>query len=265
MAAQALPVALNGPGQSMLLSCANLGQRTLGDGCDARWNGETGAELAGMRFAITESMKNLLVVASLAVGGLLLVACDSDDDDKQPAANGGSNAGRGGTNDAGKGGRGGSGGSTAGSAGQTDVGGAGGGDGDACPANLLAAEGTSCDEEDKWCSDGGDDPCQFGNSLKCQGGEWVRYEAFPDPSCGEGGAGGGGGDDGCPSNVIEAEGSACEPNGKHCVYGGDSPCSFGNSLTCEGGEWVRHEAFPDPGCVPPGGGGAGGNGGAAGG
>ena len=202
------------------------------------------------------------MVASLVLGVVGLGACHSDDEEKQ------ADAGSGGTSNNGKGGksgRGGSGGSQAGSTGQGEQGGAAGSGSDGCPAILITAAGKSCEEENLWCSDGGDDPCQFGNSIRCIGGVWVRFEAFPDPNCGGGGAGGGGGDDECPADFIEAEGSACESNGKQCSYGGSSPCEFGNSLTCENGEWVRHEAFPDPGCVPPGGGGAGGDGGAAGG
>jgi hypothetical protein len=50
------------------------------------------------------------------------------------------------------------------------------------------------------CSDGGDDPCQFGQSIICFGGTWHQQEAFPAPCGGAGGqgAGGGGGAGGAP-------------------------------------------------------------------
>lgn len=77
-----------------------------------------------------------------------------------------------------------------------------GGEGGAsqCPANILFADNTACSTEGLRCSDGGNDPCQFGQSIVCQSGKWRRQEAFPAPCGGAGGAGGqaGGGAGGAP-------------------------------------------------------------------
>jgi hypothetical protein len=69
-----------------------------------------------------------------------------------------------------------------------------------CPANIFAADGKACASEGMFCSDGGDDPCQFGQSIVCRSGKWRRQEAFPAPCGGAGGAGGqgGGGAGGAP-------------------------------------------------------------------
>jgi hypothetical protein len=66
-----------------------------------------------------------------------------------------------------------------------------------CPADLFTAEGEDCSDfvEGSTCSDGGTDPCEFGNSIVCTGGVWERREAFPAP-CGGAGAGGAGGQGG---------------------------------------------------------------------
>ena len=76
----------------------------------------------------------------------------------------------------------------------TAQGGAGGATVAECPADLFAADGEDCSEfaEGFICSDGGNDPCQFGNSIRCSGGVWERQEAFPAP-CGGASAGGAGG------------------------------------------------------------------------
>jgi len=60
-----------------------------------------------------------------------------------------------------------------------------------CPADLFSAEGEDCGAfaEGFTCSDGGTDPCEFGNSIVCTGGVWERREAFPAP-CGGASAGG---------------------------------------------------------------------------
>jgi hypothetical protein len=74
------------------------------------------------------------------------------------------------------------------------VGGATAGEGGAgeCPANIFTADGKACAAEGTTCSDGGDDPCQFGQSIVCQSGKWSRQEAFPAPCGGAGGQGSGG-------------------------------------------------------------------------
>jgi hypothetical protein len=70
-------------------------------------------------------------------------------------------------------------------------GGAGGASANECPSDFFAADGTECSNEGQLCSDGANDPCEFGNSLRCLDGVWERQEAFPAP-CGQGGAGGAG-------------------------------------------------------------------------
>jgi hypothetical protein len=57
-------------------------------------------------------------------------------------------------------------------------------EGDACPDYE---EGNTCELEGS--GGGAGDPCEFGQSLRCEQGEWRAQEAFPAP-CGEGGAGG---------------------------------------------------------------------------
>lgn len=82
------------------------------------------------------------------------------------------------------------------------AGGAGGEGGiaDGCPANIFAADGTACSGTPMYCSDGGTDPCQFGQSIVCQNGKWHHQEAFPMPCGGAGGQanGGAGGAGGAP-------------------------------------------------------------------
>ncbi len=71
-----------------------------------------------------------------------------------------------------------------------------------------------------------------------------------------GASGGGGGFDSgttetsCPLNPGESEGLPCQPDGKWCTYGEPDPCTFNNSLLCQGGVWQRMEAHPDPNCFP---------------
>jgi hypothetical protein len=69
-----------------------------------------------------------------------------------------------------------------------------GGDGGAaqCPANIFGAEGKACAPEGMICSDGADDPCQFGQSIVCVSGKWQHQEAFPAPCGGAGGQASGG-------------------------------------------------------------------------
>jgi hypothetical protein len=77
------------------------------------------------------------------------------------------------------------------SAGQS-AGGQGGAGPNECPTDFIEADGEPCSQEGQFCSDGVEDPCSFGNSLRCFGGVWERQEAFPAP-CGGAGAGGAGG------------------------------------------------------------------------
>jgi hypothetical protein len=92
-----------------------------------------------------------------------------------------------------------------GGAGGAAAGASGAGGAAECPADIFSAEGKACSEEGMVCGDGADDPCQFGQSIVCQAGEWQHQEAFPAPcggaggqanggASGAGGAGGGGGD-----------------------------------------------------------------------
>ena len=80
------------------------------------------------------------------------------------------------------------------------VGGAGAGGEGECPANISVADGEACAPDGKICSDAGEDPCQFGQSIVCQSGKWWRQEAFPAPCGGAGGQGsrGAGGAGGAP-------------------------------------------------------------------
>lgn len=79
----------------------------------------------------------------------------------------------------------------AGAAGTSGEGGAAGGAGFTCPSDIFAADGTACpaSAEGAVCSDGGDNPCEFGQAIVCQDGKWWHQESFPAPC---GGAGGGG-------------------------------------------------------------------------
>ena len=57
-----------------------------------------------------------------------------------------------------------------------------------CPSNIVAADGESCAEfsEGFECSDGGTNPCQFGNAIVCVNGVWQRRESFPAPCTDDG-------------------------------------------------------------------------------
>jgi len=59
----------------------------------------------------------------------------------------------------------------------------------ACPADIVAADGTACSSEGQSCGDCPGDPCSFCNQLVCMSGTWVRIEAFPAPchECGDAG------------------------------------------------------------------------------
>ena len=109
------------------------------------------------------------------------------------------------------------------------------GGGDDCAA---AVEGEACATDGLSC--GGEhctDPCSFCNIMACEGGVWVRYEAHPDPSCGE-----------CPDDFMSADGDPCLVEGQVCGGGCTDPCSFCNTLTCQDGTWIWMEIFPDPAC-----------------
>lgn len=76
--------------------------------------------------------------------------------------------------------------------GQGGQGGEGGTNTPECPSNLFGADGQDCTAfgDGFVCSDGGTDPCQFGNSIVCTFGVWERREAFPAPCGGAGGEAG---------------------------------------------------------------------------
>ena len=110
-------------------------------------------------------------------------------------------------------GAGGTAGPSAGAAGETtapggaDAGGAseGGASGaTGCPVNIFGAEGKACATEGMVCGDGNDDPCQFGQSIVCRGGQWLHQEAFPAPCGGAGGEASGG----SPGGAAGAGGAA---------------------------------------------------------
>lgn len=48
-----------------------------------------------------------------------------------------------------------------------------------CDPNNLPAEGTPCANEGEFCSPGCEDPCEFCNVVKCEGGTWQGLEVFP--------------------------------------------------------------------------------------
>jgi hypothetical protein len=59
--------------------------------------------------------------------------------------------------------------------------------GDVCPVSPLDAIGTRCTTAGLTCAEGCTDRCSFCNLIRCQGGTWQQIEAFPDPSCEDGG------------------------------------------------------------------------------
>jgi hypothetical protein len=111
-----------------------------------------------------------------------LTSCDSDEGD---AGDGSGAAGRGGASDmlAGEAGLGTAGGGVGGATGGASAGGAGGAL--ECPQDITLAEGEDCRSfaEGFECSDGGTNPCEFGNAIVCVDGVWERRESFPAP-CG---------------------------------------------------------------------------------
>jgi hypothetical protein len=120
-------------------------------------------------------------VLLLGAGSWSLTSCDSDDaEDGGAAAAGGGGAPEPLGGEAGM--------ATAGGGAGGAPGGAGmGGDGGApeCPQNISLAEGQDCSgfAEGFECSDGGNNPCEFGNAIACVDGIWERRESFPAP-CG---------------------------------------------------------------------------------
>ena len=79
-----------------------------------------------------------------------------------------------------------------------------------CPADLFTAEGEDCEAfgEGFICSDGGTDPCEFGNSIRCVAGIWERQEAFPAPCGGAGGGGAGGASGGAGADAMAGAGGS---------------------------------------------------------
>ena len=140
-------------------------------------------------------------VADLGPGGTAAGGAEGEDAGSPPAK-GGDGMGGGGTASGGTAG-GGIGGDDPG-AGASDAGGTAGASGGAgggaggetsgeCPSNIFEAEGKACAPDGLFCSDGAGDPCQFGQSIVCQNGKWLRQEAFPAPCGGAGGTSGAGG------------------------------------------------------------------------
>src|SRR4051812_44879473 len=152
-------------------------------------------------------MKTLRLGLSLVVGLGCLVGAGCDDDrGVVDIGSGGSDVGQPGgaagettsTGGAGAEATAGGGGAAAGEGGAAaGAGGAAagaGGDGGAaeCPADIFGAEGKACTPQGMICSDGGGDPCQFGQSIICVSGKWQHQEAFPAPCGGAGGQASGG-------------------------------------------------------------------------
>lgn len=53
-----------------------------------------------------------------------------------------------------------------------------------CDPNDLPEVGSACAMEGEFCSPGCEDPCQFCNVLRCEGGVWTQLEAPPAPCAG---------------------------------------------------------------------------------
>jgi hypothetical protein len=162
----------------------------MGSGIGSTWHADSLIARAlcdfrrGTRLANCAGMKRFgawLVVGSVACA-LAAGACSDSDDGDEPGSGG--SAGM-----SGSGGKGGSGGS-AGSVSSGGAGGEAGGGAEACPTDFFEADGTPCENEGKECSDGGTDPCEFGNSIRCTNGSWEWEEAIPAPCGGAGGQGG---------------------------------------------------------------------------
>ncbi len=49
----------------------------------------------------------------------------------------------------------------------------------ACDPQNLPPEGARCERDGEFCSPGCEDPCQFCNVVKCEGGTWQNLEVFP--------------------------------------------------------------------------------------
>jgi hypothetical protein len=99
-------------------------------------------------------------------------------------------------------------------AGQAGVGGAAPAN---CPADLISADGESCFPlEYTICPYTGDDPCQMGQFLRCDGAHWVRKGVSPDGCGGAGGAAG-----------MAGEGGAAGGGG--AGVGGDSAAGSGGA------------------------------------
>ena len=109
------------------------------------------------------------VFAVVAIGTLVCSGCDSDGKDRD-ATGGQSQAG-----------------AAEVTAGESGQGGAHVTPG--CPNNIVFAAGTSCADypEGFECSDGGTNPCEFGNAIVCINQVWERRESFPAPCAGAGG------------------------------------------------------------------------------
>ena len=131
---------------------------------------------SGLRMRLWRVSVGVLFTAVTSMGG-----CESDSNG--PPAGGAATAGQGGAALAGEGGVG-SDAAGAGVGGQQTAG--QGGEGTpACPLVLADEEGKDCRAfgEGFECTDGGTDPCEFGNAIVCTGGAWERRESFPAP-CG---------------------------------------------------------------------------------
>ncbi len=104
-----------------------------------------------------------------------------------------------------------------------------------CPSDYMTADGTPCAIEGQVCGGDCTDPCQFCNTLTCEGGRWVWMEAFPDPNCE------------CPADPAAAEGAACGVDGQLC---GDclDPCESCRQWLCSGGVWIGITTPGDPNC-----------------
>jgi len=60
-----------------------------------------------------------------------------------------------------------------------------------CPASIVVLDGEDCSVfgEGFECSDGGTNPCEFGNAIVCVDGKWERRESYPAPCGGASGFG----------------------------------------------------------------------------
>ncbi len=103
----------------------------------------------------------------------------------------------------------------------------------ACDPENIPAEGSACMTEGETCSPGCEDPCQFCNVVRCEGGTWQGLEVFPAdcPSC----------DVLCPF-VLAAGCSAGPKDQADCLAGcefsaaGDCQIAYHQSLACAGSQ-----------------------------